>query len=1095
MFKLPRLLLAFAISGLLGTASADTECSATVACEIGCCGTWGVCGMGPDYCGADNCINNCDAKADCDPDNWGSNYYGFCGTTEEFCGNDTVTRPSCDVDLQSITRVIGYYGSGALTRLCDGMLPLSIPQGVYSHIYFAFASIDPDTFEAVPAVESDLETLTKLQALQYRELGIELWLSIGGWDFSDDDFATATTWSDLAAADITYQNVFFSSLALLLMSYGFTGVDIDWEYPAADDRNGRDEDYANFPVFLANLKSAMSSYGFGISVTLPTSYWYLKHFDLAAIEPSVDWFNYMSYDLHGAWDIGNEWTGAYLDSHTNLTEIEDALDLIWRNDIPSNKITLGLAFYGRSFTVASTSCVEPGCDYLSAGDAGDCSAQAGILLNSEIQTIMSENDLTPTFYSDAAVKVLTWDNQWVSYDDEDTFKLKGDFAKSQCLGGVLVWAVDYDDNNGTFSYGLAAALGNELNVDTETGVTLTIAETSSGSSSDPLDSMCRWMNCGESCPSGFSQIIRDDKKSQIMLDSSYCFDDEMQVLCCPTSTELPTCRWRGFHNSGQCQNGCSDGEVEVGSTMAGCSWGYQSACCTTTESTSSYSGCKWYSDAPDCTDGTSDSCPSDYPTFVAKSRNGWGGMRRCDEGRYHVYCCQAETVPEPFTNCDWYGHEDPDVQDLSERICSNACPSDTMRFATQFVGAYAPSETEDCAWGAEAYCCAGSTDDTTSDVDPRDVAIIYQDETAELFDAYLEQWLNNPICPGEWAAQYSDTDPVTVTKRDSLLQLLRERATDQTSTLEVLLPMMYALFAAKYTRTDIEEIWDTRISAYLGDEAADFGLIYDVMYPDGYTASPVDDTEWFLADMMCDLEDSAYGLESYAGATAVCINSDDASSIVSKRSISEEVRFDTTANSTYAGLWRRRLAANSMNLRASQNTVPTVSAAMNGAIAGDLSIHYLRWLHTAGTTSGTEVELEVAFWIGGTPGTAPSTVIQTAYSDTTHTIQRDRWIVAHFHIPLDSQTFINYNGQVYLGINYGRVYHSQEIRRPGRVSAGVTPDYRAEYRRTNNYGGTTNSVMTNYNARSSILNCPTATSRWYPGSGLSSGDAPATNGI
>jgi hypothetical protein len=57
---------------------------------------------------------------------------------------------------------------------------------------------------------------------------------------------------------------------------------------------------------------------------------------------------------------GNKWTGAYLNAHTNLTEIEMALDLLWRNDIRSDQVVLGLAFYGRAFTVESTSCTyEP----------------------------------------------------------------------------------------------------------------------------------------------------------------------------------------------------------------------------------------------------------------------------------------------------------------------------------------------------------------------------------------------------------------------------------------------------------------------------------------------------------------------------------------------------------------------------------------------------------------------------------------------------------------------------------------------------------------------------------------------------------------
>jgi chitinase len=91
-----------------------------------------------------------------------------------------------------------------------------------------------------------------------------------------------------------------------------------------------------------------------------------------------------------------------------VTEIKDILDLLWRNNITSSKVNLGLAFYGRSFTLASSSCSEPGCPYLSAGDAGECSNQAGILLGSEIEQIISDNYLNPVLYTDAAVKTITW---------------------------------------------------------------------------------------------------------------------------------------------------------------------------------------------------------------------------------------------------------------------------------------------------------------------------------------------------------------------------------------------------------------------------------------------------------------------------------------------------------------------------------------------------------------------------------------------------------------------------------------------------------------------------------------------------------------
>lgn len=123
----------------------------------------------------------------------------------------------------------------------------------------------------------------------------------------------------------------------------------------------------------------------------------------------------MSYDLHGPWEKGNIWTGEYLNAHTNLTEIDSALDLLWRNNIDPAKVVLGLAFYGRAFTVANTNCMTPsGCQFASGARALRCSHEISIMLNSEIDKIIEEKDLAPTLYADAAVKVISWDDQWVA---------------------------------------------------------------------------------------------------------------------------------------------------------------------------------------------------------------------------------------------------------------------------------------------------------------------------------------------------------------------------------------------------------------------------------------------------------------------------------------------------------------------------------------------------------------------------------------------------------------------------------------------------------------------------------------------------------
>jgi chitinase len=920
--------------GAISSVVAQTTCSAIVPCETGCCDQYGVCGLGPDFCGPDVCINSCDAKAECNPDNWPSEYvnattcplnvccsqYGFCGTTEEFCGNKTVTAPSCDASTQNITRVIGYYNSAAASRGCDGMPAYSIPQGVYSHIYFAFGSIDPDTFEVIPAEDSDTALYPILAALQLRDPNQELWLSIGGWDFSDSDEPTATTFSDLAAASTSEQNTFFTSLISFMGTYGFTGVDIDWEYPVTSDRNGRAEDFENYPKLLASLKNSLSDYKYGLSITLPTSYWYLQNFDLTALEPSVDWFNVMSYDLHGTWDITDVWVGPYLDAQTNLTEIKTALDLLWGVNVDPSKVTLGMAFYGRTYTLASPDCTEPGCEYLSAGTAGQCSDSAGILFNSEIEDVISQYNLTPTLYQDAAVKVITWDtDQWASYDDEETWKLKVDYAKSVCLGGVMVWSVDEDDSQDTFSNGLATAIGNAINLNGTTGGSgLTISELSTATTIvESQSDYCRFINCGETCPSGFSVLTREDKTSQLMLDSTECppGSGQTQTLCCPTSTSLPTCQWRGFHNSGKCQGGCDAGEAEVGTITAGCNSGYQSACCTLTNSTQPWGGCAWTSSCEE-----DDTCPTGYDQFVVGSRQGWGGRKTCTGTQNYNYCCKA-TIPDAFTNCAWFGHQ---VSFVNTGYCSDACPSGAIRIAEESInimwGAKEQSKAATtCIMGNEAYCCNGTTK-TVSTVGPRSPSPDLTSTEYE-FEFYLAAWLANPSCSSTQDAQYS----ATFYQRRDLSNLTEDStstssSTSSTSAQDLTYAYLVQYIIAWITSSDpdpvLSQIWKEQTTLYgFQDEAANITDFQNQLYVYGdWSGLPTWDPQVMVSQTLCNIADSAVGVTNFAAASSVLCEYGDTSSSNTKRLLVADLMSGRTVNGDQPSIYAAIQGVNNVSL-------------------------------------------------------------------------------------------------------------------------------------------------------------------------------------
>jgi chitinase len=80
-------------------------------------------------------------------------------------------------------------------------------------------------------------------------------------------------------------------------------------------------------------------------------------------------------------------------------------------------------------------CMIAGCPFSGGGNPGPCTQTAGILSDVEIRSIIAAG-ATVTLDPVAAVEIVTWDtNQWVSYDDATTIKMKIDFANSVCLGG------------------------------------------------------------------------------------------------------------------------------------------------------------------------------------------------------------------------------------------------------------------------------------------------------------------------------------------------------------------------------------------------------------------------------------------------------------------------------------------------------------------------------------------------------------------------------------------------------------------------------------------------------------------------------------
>ncbi|KAL7621055.1 hypothetical protein AAE478_008367 [Parahypoxylon ruwenzoriense] len=550
--------------------------------------------------------------------------------------------------------VIGYWEAWNDRSKCHPGKASDLPIDALTHVNYAFAYLDPQSFKITTMdAATPASTFEDLADLKVMNPNLQIFVSIGGWTFSDNGTATQPVFGNIARSAANRQT-FANNLLQFLDSFGYDGVDIDWEYPGAPDRGGSKDDGANYVLMLETLRKTFDASGrkLGVTFTAPSSFWYLRWFDLPGMMKHADWVNLMSYDLHGVWDSSNP-IGSIVQGHTNLTEIKLAAELFWRVNIPPSKVALGFGFYGRAFTLADPSCKTPGCPFSGGARPGPCTGTSGYLAHYEIQDILKnkKRDITPVYDKEAAVKYVAWDtDQWISYDDDETFKNKIDWADSVGFDGSLIWASDLDD------YELTAHKA--LTGKTDIGTSLSLKQTQKPIVAE-IDA-----SFGSNCykePNEFTQMcetgyvkVGADKAG---IDCKDTPDDLCgKIICCPKDAGMVNCMWRG--SGGDCNGQCHPGEVKItGSSWGGkpgesspnkkCSRGGKAFCCQTNKFEDLTESCYW-------TSHCGDSCKSDEES-VAHAYDRWGWATVFCNG-YH-YCCKKDK-PIPFRACHWVGKGD-----------------------------------------------------------------------------------------------------------------------------------------------------------------------------------------------------------------------------------------------------------------------------------------------------------------------------------------------------------------------------------------------------------------------------------------------------
>ncbi len=312
-----------------------------------------------------------------------------------------------------------------------------------THINFAFARITPAGRAAVSDGEA---SLVRLVALKKTNPRLKVIVSIGGW--------MADGFSDAALTDAS-RALFADSAVELLRQFSADGIDIDWEYPGQGVAGikYRAEDRQNFTRLLQVLRDKLDAAsaaqgrtgGGRYTLTIASAdREYFDHTEMDKLHVYLDWINVMSYDFFNSLTpTTGHHAGLYGAATASPTDryADASVKQHLAAGIPSDKIVLGVAFYGRGFTGVKP--VDHGLKqpYERFEGAHDYSELAAKFIGSQ--------DFT-RYWDDRAKAPYLWNSAsrtFITYDDPQSITIKAQYVKAHHLGGMMFWELSEDRND------------------------------------------------------------------------------------------------------------------------------------------------------------------------------------------------------------------------------------------------------------------------------------------------------------------------------------------------------------------------------------------------------------------------------------------------------------------------------------------------------------------------------------------------------------------------------------------------------------------------------------------------------------------------
>ena len=257
-----------------------------------------------------------------------------------------------------------------------------------------------------------------------------------------------------SAAKPAHRAAFVSSCVNLFLRGGFApggegifdGIDIDWEYPKLRER-------ANAVALVDEFRRQMDALrpGLVLSVTGPAGREHYDQMDLAAIAQAADLVGVMNYDYNGPWSGDTGLLAPLFDVNGDPTP-DNTVDATIRGylaaGVPAEKLLMGIPFYAYRWDRVKDE--NHGLFQHGKKVKEDQPYHYIESIEGHFSQYRDEHSQAPWLYDG----VSFW-----TYDDAVSIRKKMEYERGLQLGGVMVWELSGDTEDGALLRSIASSWG------------------------------------------------------------------------------------------------------------------------------------------------------------------------------------------------------------------------------------------------------------------------------------------------------------------------------------------------------------------------------------------------------------------------------------------------------------------------------------------------------------------------------------------------------------------------------------------------------------------------------------------------------------